>query len=171
MEQAQRKTAINELSTDTRILINVLKAELIHNKHDFVSYKTLSVAIQKDVQKEARGLLSTARKHVQDEHHILLRPVIGKGIKKTDDLVGEAERSTKSIGKKARRAAREIVNAAQDKVFNNGEETHLNARLSQLGAIAIFAKPKSTGRIEQRIKELNIKTELPTKETLRLFAK
>jgi len=163
--------AINELSTDTRILINKLTTAFMKDKQDFISYGELSAAIGRDVQNGARCLLATARKHVQKECGVLIRPVIKEGLKLTGDLIGEIDRTSHSIGKKAKRTMSECVNASKDKPLTNEETIGLNARMSQLGAIVLFTKPKASRRLEEAIKNMTTPSEIPTAETLKLFAK
>ena len=166
--EAKRKP-INELHTDTRILINVLESNLVKGGKDTVSYQELSAAIARNVQNGARGLLNTARKHIEQEHGITLVCIKGQGVKKTNDLTGLLDQTTHHISRTSRKSVKRVLNAMPNIELSNTDRTAINARLSQLGAISMFAKPSSTKVIEGKVAELQ--KELPTAETLRLFGK
>jgi hypothetical protein len=62
MAEAKRRT-IGEMSTDARVLYNVIVKGFTKDGRDFLGYPELSAVIGgRDVQKEARGLLQTARR-------------------------------------------------------------------------------------------------------------
>jgi len=164
MANTIRKKAINELHTDTRILYNTLESKIIKEGNDSVSYDELSKAIGRDVRQEARGLLNTARKHIEREHHITLEVVRNEGIKKTTDYCGLMEKTTGHIGKQGRRTVSRVLNAINGQQLNSATA----ARLSQLGAINLFTRPKTVKRLEEHISSHERK-ELATAETLKLF--
>ena len=159
-----------ENETDTRILANTIKMALVDGD-GFVSYADLSASINRDVQDGAYSILKKARKIIEREHGILIETMTNEGIKRTHDMCGTVEHTVTHISKATKRTMNRVVNAAKDAPLKNGEMAALNARLSQLGVISIFAKKKATNKIEGKIADMGIKTELPTAETLRLFEK
>lgn len=165
-----KRRSINEMHTDTRILINYMETKMIKERQVFVSYADLSAAIGRDIRNGSRGLLNTARKHIETEHKVLLEAVRNEGVKCTTDYVGKADQQIKHVGKTTRRELKRIVNATTDEDLSNGERIKLNARLSQLGAFAVMAKPSATHRLESSV-EQNMTKELPTAETFKLFVK
>lgn len=166
------KKTINELHSDTRILINRLESAFTTESRDFISYAELSQSIGgRDVQGSARGLLITARKHVQVSLKCLIRTVRNEGLKKTDDVIGEIDNTAKHVGRAVKRTIRECLVATDGKEMENQQSVEFHARMSQLGAIAVFTQKKAASRIEGKIKELNIHSDLPTAETIRLFEK
>jgi len=169
-EVIEIKKSINEISTDTKILINYLEKEFVKEGRDFIPYSELSAAINRDVQQGARHLMDTAKKRVQAEHNLLLRPVFGEGIKKTTDLSGACDHTIKCIGRKARRTVKEVSNATIGKELCNDELIHVNSRLSHLGAIMVFTKPKAVKRIESEVRKRGT-SQIPTADTLKLFEK
>ncbi len=170
MEAETKRRSINEISTDARILINVLEKRMIKEGDEFVSYEDLSKAIGRDVRNGARGILQTARRHIQGDHGVIIRSVRGEGIKKTSDYAGVMDSTSKGISRKAKRTMKEVVNAVAGKELSNEQQIGVNARLSQLGAIMLFSKPKATKKLESAVTQ-NANNELPTAETLKLFEK
>ena len=82
------------MSTDTRILIDILEKALIKEANRSISYAELSSAIGRDVQGNARGLLKTARKHVEKENHIIIDTVRNEGLEVTEEYIGYLEKKT-----------------------------------------------------------------------------
>lgn len=166
----KRKT-IGEMSNDTRILCNVLESRLVKNGEDLVSYADLSAAIGgRDVRREAKGLLRTARNRVQQDNNVLIEVVAGVGVKLSNAYAGTLMDATKRIVRKARRETRRVVNAMVGKELSNEEKIAVSTNLSVLGAVAMFGKTSSVKQIEAKVIE-NAAKELPTSDTLRLFTK
>jgi len=168
METVKVKRAINELHTDTRILYNVLESKLIKEGGEIVTYDELLKAIGRDVRSQARGLLKTARKHIEKEHHITLECVRNVGIKRTEDYCGIMDKTTQHVRKQTRVTAKRVLNAINDKNLQNDEKILISAKLSQFGAIELFTRNKTTKRLEEHIK-LHDGKELATTQTLKLF--
>jgi threonine dehydrogenase-like Zn-dependent dehydrogenase len=166
--EAKRK-GINELHTDTRILINVLESKLVKEGGEMVSYKELSQAIARNVQNGARGLLTTAMKHVEKQNNIVLVSVRNEGIKRTEDLIGLNDATLHHIGKASNKSLRRTLNALPNTKLDPAQTTALYARMSALGAFAVCSKPASLKTIEGRVAETQ--KELPVTETLKLFGK
>jgi len=164
------RRTIGEMSADTRILYNVLVKEIVKDNKSFVAYDMLNAAIGgRDVQGKARGLLTTARKNAEKDHNILLEAVPGEGIKLTEAPVGLLSHNLDHIRRVSRRTTARVVNATAGRDMSDEERTELGVHLSLLGAIQQFCKPKAAKVLEGRVKASEAK-ELPTVETLRLFA-
>jgi len=153
-----------ELSSDARILYNVLETALIKEGNELASYQQLSAAIGRDVQKDARGLLATARRLVQNEHKILLEAVQNTGIKRSDDYEGAADKTREHVRRTIKRRAKEIGQAI------NGKDVTpiLAAKLSIMNVIMLFSQTKAPQRLIETIQQRKLK-ELSTADTLRLF--
>ena len=77
--EAKRKNQF-ELAGDTKILINVIEKVLIKDAMEMISYSEMSAAIGRDVQGESRGLLKTARKHVDRNNRVMTVTIRNEGI-------------------------------------------------------------------------------------------
>jgi hypothetical protein len=168
MEETKRR-AICEMHSDTRILYNVLENKLIKDKQEQVTYQQLSAAISRDVQSEARGMLATARKNIEQEHAVIIEPVIGIGLKVTVDYAGVKDKELSGIRRKGNRAHKRLLNAIAGKDLDDTVQLDLAIGLSTLGAIELCTKPTTRKRLGTYI-ESHGRKELPTAETLRLFA-
>jgi hypothetical protein len=165
---AEKKTVVRrgpfEISSDTRILYNVLEKGLIKEGRDIVSYKELSAAIGRDVQGEARGILGTARKLIKRQHKILLEAVTNEGIKKTEDYEGALDKSRNHIRRTARHTIIDVGQALNGQPIN----PTIAAKISTMNAMMLFAGPKIPQKLIDKIEQEKLK-ELSTVETLRLF--
>lgn len=162
--EVKRRRVPSELSTDTRILYNVLEKGLIKDSREIVPYSELSEAIQRDVQDGARGILQTARRHIQKEHRVLLEPVINVGIKKTDDCEGVIDRCLGHVNRTVRRKSKEVNNAINDMEIDSS----LAAKLSIAGLTELLTKRKAQKKLKAVLEERKIK-EISTNEALKLF--
>jgi len=168
-EAIAKKRTIGEMSTDARILINYLEGHL-KGTGTFVSYGELNAAIGgRDVQGEARGILSTARRHFEREHAAILECVMSEGVKRTDEPIGIGVSQRRHIRQGAKRAVGRMVNAANGSEMLNDDKILFHTELSLLGAIVQFTTSKAEKLIAGKLKT-NGSHEIPTKETLRLFA-
>jgi len=169
MTEATRRT-IGEMSTDARILYDVLVSRMVKGGEDFVPYTDLTKVIGgRNVQNGARGLLYTARKNVERDYNLLLESVRSEGVKKVQVLSGVVEGTVRHIGRMSRRTVSRVVNAAADRDMSNDERVEVGVQLSLLGAIQQFTKPKARKLLEGKVKA-NESKELPTADTIRLFA-
>lgn len=167
--EAKRK-AINELHTDTRILTNLLTVRLVKENAEILTYEELSASIGRDVRDGARGLLGTARKHVEQDSGIALVTVRNIGLKKTKDYSGMMDVSMTGIRRRAARITRRVLGAVATDRLDSEQQTKVSSRLSILGVIGLFTRRKGLNRLEAKVREIGNK-ELPTAETLRLFEK
>ncbi len=170
MVEAKRKT-IGEMSADTRILINYITSQMIKGDVKFLSYAALNASIGgRDVQDGARGILSTARRNVEQDNNIIIETVNTEGIALSEKYVGVLAFATKQARRLAVKASRRVANAVIGADLSNEERIGVGAYLSGLAAIRLCATTKNIRKIEGRLKETSL-SELPTAETLRLFEK
>ena len=164
-EQTETKRkGIFELSTDTRILINVLERVFIQDRLPMVTYDELNKAIGRNVQEEARHLLQTARKHVQADHKILLDTVRKEGVRITNDYEGALDSVRIRAGRMIKRRAREVGNAIAEKSIS----AMIAAKISIIGAMELMSRSHVPKKLIQTIEERKLR-ELSTAETLKLF--
>jgi hypothetical protein len=166
----KKRKCVAEMSTETRLLIHQLEQAFIKETKDFVSYADLSKVVGRNVQKEARSSLTTARRYVEREHQVVIQVISKEGLKISDDFAGVLDGSIEHIGRQSRKNSRRIINALSkpDRTINNGDRLQIDARLSQLGAIGLFTKPKSREQITGYIQK-HQRGELSVPETLQLF--
>ena len=165
-----KRKAINELHTDTRILMNLLTVKLVKENADIVKYDELSAAIARDVRDGARGLLGTARKHVEQDNQIALETVRSVGIKRTRDYSGMGDKTISQIRRNAARTTKRMLRASVNDTLDDEAQARVASRLSMLGLFGLFTRRVSLNRLEAKVREIGNK-ELPTAETLRLFEK
>jgi hypothetical protein len=140
------KKTIPEVSEETKILVSVLREA---KTGETVSYKKLSAAINRDVQREAYGLLSSARKIVQREDRTVFVPVLNEGLRNaTDQIILDIE----SGGvRRIRRCARRVIRAGaclKDYVaLSADEKVKHNVALTQLA----LASRATQGRTEKKL--------------------
>lgn len=166
-----KRRAFNEMSADTRILINTLELKLIKEQQEFISYEELSAAIGRDVRDGGRNLLQTARRHVESEADIMLTTVCRKGIKRSKEYAGQLRASRKHIGKVARKQEKRVMRAvAADTTIDISTLAEIGAERTIMEMHRLFAKDSSYKKLESSIRA-NQNRELPTAETLKLFSK
>jgi hypothetical protein len=153
-----------QIGIDAQLLIERLgKAEA----GETIAYRELSEVIKRDIQK-FRGPLMTARRALQRERQIVFECVTDVGLKRIVgiEIVDSAATATHAIGRTAKRAVRKL-GCAEYETMDAGGKIKFNATASILGAVELFARPKSMKALEQRVEETANK--LPSAETLRLF--
>ncbi len=163
----EAKRAFNELSTDSRILIDFIVMKLIKEKVEVVTYGELSASINRNVCKGAYGNLHSARHVVQQEQGVMIVTVPKVGIKLSTDFRGQIDRTVKHINKTTRRVNRTVLTALPNAKLPRAETTAVLAGISCLGALQLLSKPSSVRKIEGKVGE-SLK-ELPTAETMKLF--
>lgn len=156
-----------EMHQDTRLLIAYLTERFVKEGKDFVSYADLTAAIGgRDVQREARGLLTTARKHLNREHGIILEAVPNEGMRRERDIPVWLGKGRKQMGRAARKRSATALNALADNSLDNAAKKRACMELSLLGAIAMLTQPKALKQIEAKVDTSSPK-ELPTADTLK----
>ena len=166
--EAKKKNQF-ELAADTRILINVIEKVLIKESREMISYSEMSAAIGRNVQSESRGLLKTARKHVQENNRVMLATIRNDGISLSVNYNGALAQAATRIRKCKRKYCKLVQNAIIDKELPPDESIELNGRLSALECMELFTRPNMPKKLLDYIKDRGPK-ELPTAETLKLFA-
>jgi len=162
------KKGIAELSTDTRILIQQIESRLVDKQVETLTYDELSKAIGRDI-KQADHLLRTARRHAEKNNNVLIDVVIGVGLKLTDDYSGNLQRATEGIRRRSKRQLVRTIRAlSADENVGTSELTEINTRVSVLGVINEFTRPKTIKKIREKV-QANSSKEIPTAETLQLF--
>ena len=159
-----KKRGIFELSSDTRILYNVLEKNLIKDGNELVTYKELSDSIGRNVQGEARGLLGTARKMIQNQHKIILEVVMNEGIKISENYEGVIDRATSHVRRTVRNTSKTVGNALNGQPIT----ATVAAKFSVMNAIELFSRPNMPKKLIETI-ENNKLRELSAAETLKLF--
>lgn len=160
------KRTIAEISIDSRILYDRLSKMDIGES---ISYAELSALIGKDVQREARGNLNTARNQARREHGMVFGAIIGVGLKrlKDEEIVGEGLKTVKAIGRASRRAMGKLVCVQDFDAMPTQAQTKHNTMLSILGVMNAMARPKRIFQIEASVEAAQKK--LPIKQTLEAF--
>lgn len=142
---------IPELAPESRVLAGRLSRL---QPGEEISYKELSDLIGQDVQNGSRNRLNAARRIVERDHHMVLAPVLGKGIKRLDSndapVIGESARKT--ISRKSRRTVKRLIAVVSDASISNDARIAINAELSMLGAIAVCANDRNLKTITDAVK-------------------
>lgn len=159
--------AICEVAQDTRILAGRLGRL---NPGELVTYNELSAIIGRDVRTDARPTLASARRIAQRDQRIALGCVHKAGIKRLDgaELPSVGDDAIACIRRKATRASRLMLTAAENVTLTDEARLQLNARASSLGTIALCASAKACARIETAVKN-NGNLELSTAATLAML--
>lgn len=156
-----------EMHQDTRLLIAYLTERFVKEGKDFVAYADLTAALGgRDVQHEARGLLMTARRHLNREHGLILVAVPNEGLGRESDVAAYLDKGKRQIGRAARKRSTEALNAIDNDAIDNEMRKRACMELSLLGAIAMLTLPKARKQIEHKI-QADAPKELPTADTLR----
>lgn len=163
-----RRVTIAEMHTDTRILYNVMESKFIKNKQAEISYEELSSSIGRNVQMNARGLLSTARKRIEKDFQIVIEPVMNEGLRGTTDYAGIGGKTNAHLHRHSQKHRKRILNAITGKELSPEQILPLAVELSKLGATALFTRRQTPKQLTAYIQEHNI-LELPTQQTLKLF--
>jgi hypothetical protein len=165
--EVQKKVDRFTMSTDARILSNMIEKIMIREDNDFASYQTLSASISRNVQTDARGILNTARKSIEEEYGVFLETVRNEGIKKTIDMNGSADNTITHVRKFTHKRNKRL-----SRVLRNHPDTlnsEVAAKMGILGAMELLSRPKAPKKLIEYIQEKKIK-EISTAETLKLFS-
>ena len=154
-----------EYAAEVSALADLLKSASISAT---VSYRQMSVAIGRDVQKEARISLLKARKLVEKETGARFETVIKVGVKRlaAHDLPGIGTHSRRRIGALSRRAYARLMNISNNDITPEIER-RLHAERAHLGAIALVSKETSHVKIEDAVRTVG--AEIPAAKVLGMF--
>lgn len=152
--------AIAETSKDRDVLVARLVAEFraVHDGDPpygkVVSYVDLSAVICRDVQRDARHTLESARRYILREHQMHTEPVRGVGLKlmHPDEADTIGARAIGTIRRASRRAVRRTSQATKGKILNNDTKLRIGAQAGILMAVAAASRPKA---IEERMNAVN----------------
>jgi len=162
----EKKKSNFELSVDTQAIVKMLQAAKIG---ETIEYPAMNTTLGRNVQREARGNLSSSRRILLNDESKVFGTVSGIGVR----LLGNHEISSlgtgaiRHIGNTARRTSRKMLCAEYDKL-DNGDRVTMNAQLSVLGALSQATKPKTMKAVEAKVSEVNDR--LPLAKTLELFS-
>lgn len=153
---------IAELGIDTQILESALSELKIG---DLITYEALSALIKRDVQHEARHLLTSARRR-QLRNGSLFEPVVNVGIKRLDDVgvVGTGRDTVSRIYNLSRRGRRKLACVQNFETLPNNEKIEHNVRMAQLGVMHKIGSPKESKRLTSAVHETS--TPLALRECL-----
>lgn len=159
--------SIPEISSESLMLIKVLSAVTVG---EIALYQQLSAAIGRNVQKEARGILATARRHMLKEQQAVFEAVRTVGLKRLTD--GEIANSGGSILRSINRTtARGLIKLSSVKDFSSltdHQKIRHNTTTSLLLVFHDISRNKGVQRIETAVATLGKKLEVF--ETLIAFA-
>ena len=157
------------IAADTKILINVIEKALIKDEKEMITYAEMSAAIGgRNVQADAKGLLQTAKKHIQRDNRVLLCTVKNEGLILSTKYNGALADVASRMRRMKRRKCSIVQNAIADKELPPHEMLELMGRLSSLECTDLFTKPNLPKKLCEHIEKQGPK-ELPTAETMRLF--
>jgi len=143
--------AIAELSPDTRILVERLKAAV---PGDVIPYADLSKLIGRNVRAEANYILQSARRIAQREHQMVWEPVHGRGLKLLSDgenVMAVRTNVPKRIHKSIKRGMRKITALREPSKLSREELTASNTFLATAGVIMQATKEPILKKLETRI--------------------
>lgn len=165
------KHTLCEISTETRILHNLLEKVLLKEERPLVTYTELNAAIGRNVQQEAAGLLQTARKNVEKEHGVIIDVVRSEGLKLTNDYAGVLDQQSRQIYRKAGKHSRRVLRAMMNQEdLPREQRLRITERLSTMNAVRLFSKRTVPPQLTAYIKKHDVSQELPVAQTLKLFS-
>lgn len=155
-----------ERTADSRFLEQYL---IDHQDDGLIAYAALSGHIGKDVTGSARGALSTARRALQRDKHVVFGVVRGKGLRKLapPDIVATAPDRAKRLRRAAKRAG-DTLSCADYAALDNDQKITHNTYLSLFGALRAVTRQSGVDRIAAAVAKRT--DALPIGRTLELFA-
>ena len=146
-----QRTAIFQISADAKVLASVLKETA---PGEVVTYERLSASIGRDVQKDARGVLQTARRSVLNENRMVFEAVIDVGLMRLKDeqIVGIGDKSRDHIRRTARKTVKSLFCVNYDQLSREQQVKH-NTSLSMMGVIGELATNRSAAKLESKVAE------------------
>lgn len=162
-----QKRSVPELSLDTQTLEKILSAAAIG---DLVTYSALSAAIGRDVQREARGNLATARQRLHAGRQMVFGAVTNIGLKRLDDegKIAAAQGHTRRGRSQYRRAIKTVAAVDNFDALTNDQKLQHSLVAATAGAVLHFTTPARARRLEAAIGE-NVQKTFKPKETLELM--
>jgi len=161
------KKTIREASVETRLIYQRLSGM---NIGDFVSYSDLNELVGRNVQKEGRGYLKTARSICERDDNKAFGVILNEGLKclNSKEIINTAEFSIGHIKRTSRKSLKKVRCINDLEQLPNDEKIRLNTYASILGVMATMAKGSNIRKIEARVQETQ--EQLPYVKTLEAFA-
>lgn len=146
-----------ETSGDTKTLAHVLRGIAVGG---MVTYEELSAAIARDVQRDGRSNLRTARNRVLTENDIVFEVVRDVGLRRLADpeILTSAAKDKDRIRRTSRRGVKKVLCIDYDSLSRDDKTKH-NTALSMFSVVAVMVSNKSIKRLSIEIEEAG--TELP----------
>lgn len=156
------KRTIPELSADTRFLIAALERVGVG---EIVAYATLSEAVGRNVQREARGCLSTARRHLLDDKAVF-EAVAGVGLKRLadQDKIGVADAAMRHIRNTSRTAVKKLEAVEDFAALPADSQRRHNAMMSYLKLTQHLSRERQVKKLEAAVQQAQ--QSLPIAKTL-----
>jgi len=157
---------IPEFSVDGHRLAEILRQTPVDG---LVSYADLSTSIKRNVQKEGRSALSSARRQMQREAAMVFEPVRNVGMKRLNDcdIVRTSQSSIKHINRTARRGVTRLACVSNYAGLSREEMIRHNTAMSLLGMFHEITKVKNVKQIEAVVAVAQ--RTLPLAQTLEAF--
>jgi hypothetical protein len=133
-----------------------------------ISYTELSVVAGRNVQTAAYGALKTAREMCRRENRIIIGTVKNVGLKRlsNEEIPDSAKTHISRIRKQAKIGFAKLACTDLERLPDSGKLAYYAAE-SNLGALALFSKPASAKRIEDKVCALH--EALPVGRVMDLF--
>ena len=162
----EESKAVKEASPDTRLLYQRLSKM---NVGDFISYADLTEEIGRNVQKEARHYLDSARLICQREHDKTFGVIINEGLKcLTDSEIVETAVSTIGhIRRASRKSIKRLRCIRNFAALSNEDKIRHNANVSAIALIAHMTKSNNMKKLTSKVQETQER--LPYAKTLEAF--
>ena len=157
---------IQQMSVDAQILIATLKDIAVG---EVATYQSLSATIKRNVQTDAYGAMTTARRALQRDHRMIFGTVRGVGLRRLNDgeIVDAGRSHITSMRRTSRRGLKKLACVDWDNLDNASRIKH-NASASMLGAVNMITRESSIKKLEAKIEKT--KEKLPIASTLALFS-
>ncbi len=142
--------AIQQLSIDAKMIYDHLISVGVG---DTVTYANLTNLIGRDVQKQGRGALITARRRARNLDRIIFGTVRDVGLMRLSDteIVETGEGTLRHIRRAARRGAQNVLCVQDFNKLPNDKKIQHNTFVSMFGVMAEITKPNKIKAIERRV--------------------
>ena len=159
-------TIIPQFSVDGQRLAGRLRLLPIDG---VLPYSELSALIGRNVQKEGRSALTSARRQLQREAAMIFEPVKNVGLKRLTDsaIVATSQHSLRHINRSARRGAQRLSCVSNFSALSKEEMVRHNTSMSLLGVFYEITKIQGIKRIEAVVAV--VQKTLPLAQTLDAF--
>jgi hypothetical protein len=162
----KRQTITTEAAEDTQFLCRMLRDVPIGGE---VTHQAMSEAIGRDVQGNARYVVSSARRILEREG-IVFGALAGVGLRRLDDVgkIGVSDDGLSRIRRMAKHRRRVLDTVTAYDELAPEAQAKLNMARSVFGAIGLMTGSTSIRKLESAVAEKH--AELAAREALKLFA-